>query len=162
MIVKRPSCQLKSTDYMTAIQRISGLFSSFSQKVGKVRVRRRTAAISRPTVDWLNQVYSETRGDPSAQMGFLRHHQWNARPWLCKGWLSGSLVSAYRWWKVWRCGRDPRSYQSRNCAFGHNARHKKRPDVIATCLPGREDVSVAPVSVGPGALGSGSTIAGSN
>src|ERR1700738_5064851 len=40
MIVKRPSCQLKSTDYMTAIQRISGLFSSFSQKVGKVRLRK--------------------------------------------------------------------------------------------------------------------------
>jgi hypothetical protein len=39
MIVKRPSCQLKSIYYMTALQRISGLFSSFSQKVGKVRPR---------------------------------------------------------------------------------------------------------------------------
>jgi len=81
--------------------------------------------------------------DPSAQMGFLRHHQWNARPGG-QGLAVRQPGKCIPLVEVWRSVRDPRSTQSRNCAFGHNARDKKRPGCHRKLVsPGREDVSVA-------------------
>ena len=35
----------------------------------RIAVRRRTVGMTCPAVDWLNQIYLETRGDPSAAIG---------------------------------------------------------------------------------------------
>jgi hypothetical protein len=57
-------------------------------------VRRRTEDISRPAVRCLNQVYLETRGDPSREIAVLRVILLTPRD---AGLCAGAPVSACRW-----------------------------------------------------------------